>query len=62
MKKENNECYNRIFERINSIEDKINHIKKNLSTLKNIFNNRKGNVQQNYNVSNSKETAKDGQS
>mgnify|MGYP003149612128 CR=1 FL=1 len=38
MKRERNECYNKIFIRINSIETKIKDIKENLSVLRKIFN------------------------
>jgi hypothetical protein len=38
MKKDENECYNKLFERITSIETRIKTIKENLSILKNIFN------------------------
>ena len=38
MKKDTKECYNNLFERIDSIEDRIKNIRHNLSILKNIFN------------------------
>ena len=38
MKKDENECYNKLFEKISSIENRIKAIKENLSVLKNIFN------------------------
>jgi hypothetical protein len=60
MKNNKSECYNKIFERIDSIENTITGIQKKLSIIKNILNNRKKNVQQNCNVSNSKETTNNG--
>ena len=60
MKKDKSECYNKIFERIDSIENTITGIQKKLLTLKNILNNRKKNVQQNCDVSNSKEATNNG--
>jgi|1_EtaG_2_1085319.scaffolds.fasta_scaffold42806_2 regulator of replication initiation timing len=38
MKRDRGECYNKIFNQIDSIETKIKNIKENLSALKKIFN------------------------
>ena len=59
MKKEENECYNKLFERITAIETKIKTIKENLSILKNIFNDkpqRKNDAEQNCTIPKQKES------
>jgi hypothetical protein len=60
MKKDKYECYNKIFEQIDCIENKITGIQKKLSTLKDIINNRKKNAKQNFSVPSKKERTKDG--
>jgi hypothetical protein len=62
MKKENNECYNNLFEKITSIENRIKNIRHNLSILKNIFNEntqRKTDAQQSSITLNSEESTND---
>ena len=62
MKKDENECYNKLFEKISSIENRIKAIKENLSVLKNIFSDtpqRKEDAQQNCTMLNSEENTND---
>ena len=58
MKKDNNECYNNLFEKIISIENCIKNIRHNLSILKNIVKEttqRKTDAQQSSTTLNSEE-------
>tara|TARA_Y100000034_G_scaffold108764_1_gene139379 strand:- start:76 stop:264 length:189 start_codon:yes stop_codon:yes gene_type:complete len=62
MKKNTNECYNNLFEKINSIENRIKNIRHNLSILRNMLDEntkRKTNAQQNCTTLNSEESPND---
>jgi hypothetical protein len=59
MKKDENECYNKLFEKISSIETTIKTIKENLAVLKDIFNENPQRKENAHTILNSEESTND---
>ena len=59
MKKDKNECYNKLFEKISSIETTIKTIKENLTVLKNIFHENSQRKENAHTIFNSEESTND---